>query len=140
MQLFSFINQTILSCIHALIDANNLSGTLPSELAKLPSLKEIRTYQNQIGGTIPTEFGSISNLTVLDLETNNFTGLFFFPELFQLGSTLTTLRGSGNLFSGSIPTSIGLMSQLQQLWILNNGITGTIPTEITSLTNLRTSS
>ena len=119
-------------------DANNLGGTLPMELAKLPSLQEIHAYVNQISGTIPIQLGSLSNLTLLDLENNNFSGPFFFPELFQLASTLTTLRGSYNSFSGSIPTEIGLMTQLQQIWISNNRITGTIPAEITSLTDLRT--
>jgi len=118
------------------LDGNNLSGTLPKEVAALSSLGELHVYNNSIGGTLPSELGSLTNLNFLDLEVNGLQGTLFMPELLKTAGTLKYFRGSDNKFVGSIPTWIGNLTGLRELWATDNSLTGSIPNEITSLTNL----
>ena len=122
----------------SIADSNNLSGTLPTEVAALKSLSELHVYDNTIGGSLPTELGSLSTLLLLDLEVNKFQGQLFFPELLKTAGTLQKLRGSYNNFVDSIPSWIGDFSGLQEFWAIGNSFTGSIPTEITRLTDLGT--
>jgi Leucine-rich repeat (LRR) protein len=92
---------------------NNLQGTLPTEIAALRSLSELRVYFNNIGGTLPTELGSLTSLSLLDLEVNHFEGNLFFDQLLNTNYTLKYLRGSDNKFVGSIPSWIGNLTGLQ---------------------------
>ena len=121
------------------IDMNNLQGTLPTEIAVLRSLSELHVYYNSIGGTLPTELGSLTSLSLLDLEVNHFEGTLFFEQLLNAKHTLRTLCGSNNQFVGSIPSWIGELTGLQEFWAADNSLTGSIPTELTRLTDLGTS-
>jgi len=69
--------------------SNQISGTIPSEIGLLPSLKFLFLYGNQISGTIPSEIGMMTSLTDLLL--------------------------SDNQISGTIPSEIGLLASLEQL-------------------------
>ena len=119
-----------------LLDQNNLQGTLPTEVSVLKSLSELHVYFNNITGTLPTELGSLSELSLLDLERNHFQGPLFFPELLNTAETLKIFRSSFNAFVGSIPSWIGDLIGLQEFWATDNSLTGSIPTEITRLTDL----
>ena len=41
---------------------NQLSGTIPSEIGLLTSLKGLLLFNNQLSGTIPVELGGLSQL------------------------------------------------------------------------------
>ena len=56
------------------VSQNNLQGSLPSELADLPSLEIISVCSNAMTGTIPSALGSLSELKSLGLGNNGFTG------------------------------------------------------------------
>ena len=86
-------------------------------------------------GSLPRELGSMSHLSKLDLEENEFSGNPFFNEIFSL-KKLREYKLSNNAFTGSIPTRISDLPLLESLWLANNAITGTIPNEITDLANL----
>ena len=49
--------------------------------------------------------------------------------------TVLDLRDNG--LTGSIPAELGSLSNLQGLWLENNGLTGSIPAELGSLSNLQ---
>ena len=53
---------------------NNLSGTIPIEIANLTALKRIKVWSNQLTGTIPSEIGNLTELESLQLNNNNFSG------------------------------------------------------------------
>jgi hypothetical protein len=57
------------------LSANNLTGTVPSTMALLTTLKGIWLRENGLSGNIPGEvFGSLPKLIILYLQDNNFEG------------------------------------------------------------------
>ena len=79
---------------------NNLKGTIPSELGKLP-LEELYLFSNFLGGAIPA-------------------------ELFDADSMLE-LRLDNNFLQGPLPTEVGKMTDLEDLRLHNNNVGRTPP-------------
>ena len=52
------------------LDRNDLTGTIPTELARL-NLKYLYLFQNRLEGFIPREIGKIKSLEYLELSRNN---------------------------------------------------------------------
>ncbi|MCC6639402.1 leucine-rich repeat domain-containing protein [Candidatus Falkowbacteria bacterium] len=77
------------------VSNNNLTGSLPAEIAQLSKLKVLNASNNAMTG-VPAEIGQLTNLQVLDLSNNQLTGL---PN--ELGNlkNLQTLNLSGNNYS-----------------------------------------
>ena len=57
-----------------LLDDNQLTGKIPSELGSLANLEWLQLNNNQLTGTIPAELGRMTNLMVLRLAGNQLTG------------------------------------------------------------------
>ncbi len=76
------------------------------------------------------------HITHLNLDSNNLVGPFPGAELLNLpGLQVLNLRWNDQL-TGSIPTEIGNLPDLREFRISQNGFTGSIPIEIGSATNL----
>ena len=119
---------------HLYLYNNELTGTIPAELGALTVLTELLLNGNNLTGTIPTELGNLTNLITLNLFDNELTGTI--PA--ELGA-LTVLRGlhlNGNNLTGTISTELGNLSSLEALNLLDNELTGTIPAELGALTVL----
>ena len=57
------------------LHGNDFTGTIPDVWAsRLPNLRELLIYENQLTGTIPSSLGEISSLTRFEFGTNNITG------------------------------------------------------------------
>ena len=117
------------------IPANNLSGTIPLELVRLPQLRTVNLEGNALSGTIPPEFGNLTHLNSIRLGLNQLYGDL--PA--ELGSleNLSHLDLSFNRLTGGIPAELGNLGELETLNLSGNGLSGTIPTEIGQLTNLK---
>jgi LRR receptor-like serine/threonine-protein kinase FLS2 len=74
--------------------ANLLTGTLPSSLSEVTTLKEIHLSYNSFTGTIPSGIGAIFPLQSLSLQWNSFIG--------------------------TIPSSLGMLSNLLVLKLFTN--------------------
>ena len=85
-------------------------------------------------GSIPPELGGLTNLTSLDLSSNDFSGPIP-PELTQM-TTLTNLNLGYNYLTGPIPPELTQLKNLTNLNLGGNNFTGAMPTELTQLTNL----
>ena len=116
------------------LSENNLSGTLPAELAMLTKLGGLILTDNQLTGTIPIELSQLRELASLDLNENRLRGAIP-PELANL-TPMVYLDLSDNRFSGAIPIELGALSQLRTLALSSNNLNGTIPPELGALSSL----
>ena len=57
-----------------MLDSNQLTGTIPSELGDLTNLTWLDLGGNQLSGSIPTELGQLANLYHLYLAGNQLIG------------------------------------------------------------------
>uniref|UniRef100_A0A7N2LD90 non-specific serine/threonine protein kinase n=1 Tax=Quercus lobata TaxID=97700 RepID=A0A7N2LD90_QUELO len=142
-----------------------IQGYLPSDIGiTLPNLETFFISRNRFTGSIPMSISNASNLHMLNLASNKFTGkvpsleklnrmrLFSISEN-QLGngggndlSFLCSLSNATNLrdleintnnFGGKLPKCIGnISSTLTFLYLNNNKISGNIPNVIGNLINL----
>ncbi|KAK1305677.1 putative LRR receptor-like serine/threonine-protein kinase RLK [Acorus calamus] len=139
---------------------NDLSGPIRPSLNNCTKLQHLDLAFNYLIGHIP-DFSSLTELRVLNLSDNAFTGpvpwtsLFqktkltdfligdnpsldrsLFPEELTSLHRLTTLYLSNCSLHGPIPPSIGNLTKLIVLELSVNSLTGPIPQEITRLTKL----
>ena len=70
-------------------------------MGNLSNLTDLDLFSNQLTGGIPAELGSLSNLTNLNLSRNQLTG--------------------------EIPAELGSLAGLEELFLRGNGLTGCIP-------------
>ena len=117
------------------LSVNNLSGSIPPELANLASLERLILNLNPLTGSIPPELGNLANLLTLRIWENELSGPIP-PELGNLAS-LETLSIGGNNITGSIPPELGNLANLEQLFITDNAVAGSIPPELGNLTSLK---
>ncbi|PZR05814.1 MAG: hypothetical protein DI539_24790, partial [Flavobacterium psychrophilum] len=108
---------------------NNMTGRIPSSIAKLKKVNTMRVQYNNINGRIPSSISEMTSLSFLNLSNNAITGAI--PE--SIGS-LTNLSWLGlyNLPSlgGPLPASLFVLPNLESLYIYFTGISGSIPTVI----------
>ena len=92
---------------------------------------ELRLGDNGLTGSIPTALGSLATLRWLDLSSNELSG----PIPGALGNLadLVVLRLSWNDLSGSVPSWLGNMPSLLVLYLLGNELTGDVPEELANL-------
>ncbi|XP_044956143.1 receptor-like protein 15 [Hordeum vulgare subsp. vulgare] len=142
------------------LDASyNRLNKLPVDINNtLPNLEYLALSRNYFQGIFPSAFSYLDSLQFLDLSYNNFSdniGAAFFGSM----SNITALKLSGNHFYGSFPRDIVLPSILHLLvddneitgefsqmicgsrFLMtfdasNNKLTGTLPTCISSFTEL----
>lgn len=108
-----------------MIQHNDLTGTLPPELADLRTLSTVLIHNNRLTGSLDNLFrrDSTSNssssyrLAVLDFSRNEFSGTL--PgQIFTLSPLLTSLIGTDNCLTGRLPEEICIASSLSSV-ILN---------------------
>lgn len=120
--------------IHLDLAGNNLSGSIPSEVGLLDSLRILAFHFNNLAGEIPPEIGKLSVLKTLSLSVNQLTGKIP-SEIGDLGA-LSHLGIGDNQLTGEIPVAIGKLRALKTLHLYDNQLTGNIPPEIGNLSAL----
>ncbi|KAJ4807577.1 Leucine-rich repeat protein kinase family protein [Rhynchospora pubera] len=86
--------------VSIMLSGKGITGNIPSELTKLPSLVELHLDGNSFSGPIP-DFSGSPNLEIIHLENND--------------------------LSGGLPSSFGDLAHLKELYIQNNKLSGVIP-------------
>ena len=108
------------------LSSNRLSGTIPSTIGQLTSLKSLNLGDNELIGTIPSTIGQLTSLKSLYLGDNKLIGTI--PSTIgQLSLNLFALSLSNNQLSGTIPQTIGKLSSLLFLGLNDNRLTGIVP-------------
>lgn len=127
-----------ISCLQGCVteiefEANNLVGTIATEIGLLPNLRIWGMERGGLTGSIPTQIGNLSNLIFIDLDFNAITGSLS-SELLSL-SALTQLDLNNNQMTGSI-NGIGVFPKLEFLQLHSNFFTGTVPESLGESTKL----
>lgn len=109
-------------------------STIPNEVGILTQLSWLDVSTNQLKGTIPSEIGVLSKMEWLNFYTNQLTGSI--PSEIGHLPRLEYLDFGNNQLTGSIPSEIGQLSELLWLKFETNRLTGSIPSEIGLLSHL----
>ena len=113
------------------LSGNTLIGNLPNELTNLTNLKQLILYNNRLTGSIPSQIGNLTKLQVLNLTNNTLSGII--PASLGNCLSLTDLRLSNNRFTGGIIPEIGNLALLQYLYLDKNQFAGSIPAVLGNL-------
>ena len=116
------------------INANNLSGEIPKEIGDLKVLYNLQINTNKLTGSIPVEIGNMPELLFAYLHSNELTGNI--PSEIQGSTKLQILNLAGNKLSGTLPPEIGNLKNLKNFTLQNNQITGNIPSELGNASSL----
>jgi len=71
------------------VNANSLTGPLPTSWSTLQFLNEYSIHSNHITGSIPNIYGNLSSLSLIDFGSNHLTGTLP-SEIFQLKEPVLT--------------------------------------------------
>ncbi|KAK4492991.1 hypothetical protein RD792_000039 [Penstemon davidsonii] len=80
--------------ISLLLQNNQLSGVVPTDIGKLPELQTLDLSSNQFVGEIPSSLGRLTRLSYLRLSKNNLTG--------QIPGSVANLTGLSFFVAGNI--------------------------------------
>ncbi|KAF5475308.1 hypothetical protein F2P56_007122, partial [Juglans regia] len=139
------------------LEANQFSGTVPSEHGKLVNLEILVLSSNNLSGNLPKELGGLKNLTDLEMVASGLEGpipstisvleklkdlritdistgtIQAFPELTNMtGLTRIVMRNCN--ISGEIPDYIWGMNSLLTLDLCFNKLSGELPSVISTET------
>eukprot|EP00258_Populus_trichocarpa_P029843 XP_024445862.1 probable leucine-rich repeat receptor-like serine/threonine-protein kinase At3g14840 isoform X3 [Populus trichocarpa] len=130
----TFSNGTICHVISIVLKAQNLGGSLPSDLGRFPYLQEIDLSRNYLNGTIPAEWGA-TPLATISIIGNRLTG----PIPKEIGniSTLANFTVEFNQLSGVLPPELGNLTRLEKMHLSSNYFTGQLPATFEKLTTLK---
>lgn len=113
---------------------NNLTGTIPPEIADLQRLNSLELYDNLLTGEIPESIGRLSQLRFLGLSGNPLEGTLP-PSLGNL-SQLEGISVSYSTVHGQIPAVLGALENLRGITLHDNDLSGPIPSELGALLEL----
>ncbi|XP_057457765.1 probable leucine-rich repeat receptor-like serine/threonine-protein kinase At3g14840 [Lotus japonicus] len=130
----SFNNNSVCHVVSIVLKAQNLSGTLPPDLVRLPYLQEIDLTLNYLNGTIPKQWATL-NLVNISFYGNRLSGTV--PEEFGKITSLKSLVLEFNQLSGNLPSELGNLPQIETLLLRSNNFTGELPATFARLTTLK---
>lgn len=116
------------------VELNIISGRLPDDLFRLPSLKILSLQENQLSGGMSPRFGNLSSLDRLDISFNSFSG--HLPNVFGTLRKLEFFSAQSNLFRGPLPPSLCHSLSLKMLYLRNNSLNGEINLNCSAMTQL----
>uniref|UniRef100_K3YQC5 Leucine-rich repeat-containing N-terminal plant-type domain-containing protein n=1 Tax=Setaria italica TaxID=4555 RepID=K3YQC5_SETIT len=116
---------------------NKLSGSIPPGLGNCSKLRVLKAGHNYLSGTLPEEIFKATLLEHLSFSSNGLQGMLYNTHIFKL-SNLSILDLGENKFSGMIPDSIGQLTRLQELHLDYNSMSGELPSTLSNCTNLIT--
>ncbi|KAL7263924.1 hypothetical protein ACSBR1_001974 [Camellia fascicularis] len=116
------------------LSINFLRGSLPPSLFQMSNLQVIDLSRNDFSGSIPMSI-NLSILEIFDISDNSFESSV--PVGICINSTrIRIIDFAVNHFFGRIPSGFGNCSSLEHLWLGQNFLAGDIPEDIFRLPRL----
>ncbi|KAJ6292095.1 hypothetical protein OIU76_024075 [Salix suchowensis] len=112
----------------------DLDGSLPKAIQKLPYLKQLDLWANYLSGNIPLEWAD-TKLEFLSLGVNRLNGTI--PSYLGNITTLRSLNIENNMFSGTVPPELGDLVNLENLTLSANNLSGELPLALANLIRLK---
>ncbi|KAG7025695.1 Tyrosine-sulfated glycopeptide receptor 1, partial [Cucurbita argyrosperma subsp. argyrosperma] len=129
------VNTTPISSLRLLDFSNNkFSRGIPQGLGNCPNLEVFRASFNSLTGSIPSDLYNVLSLKELSLHVNHLSGNI--GEGIVNLTNLRILELYSNALIGPIPMDIGKLSRLEQISLHINNLTGTLPASLMNCTNL----
>ncbi|KAJ6315084.1 hypothetical protein OIU78_018550 [Salix suchowensis] len=116
------------------LKGQDLAGSLPKSIVKLPYLKNLDLWANYLSGTIPPEWAN-TKLEILSVGVNRLTGPI--PSYLGNITTLRYLNIQNNMFSGTVPPELGNLINMENITLSANNLTGELPLALANLTKLK---
>jgi hypothetical protein len=101
-----------------------LYGTIPSSIGELSQLQILQLDNNQFTGILPSSFSRLVFLVQLYLSSNFLVG--HITDIFHDLQVLSHLVVNDNLFDGSLPVSISKLYNLNRIFLQNNVLSGNL--------------
>jgi hypothetical protein len=117
-----------------ILTSNNLTGSIPKEIADLDTLLNLRLFDNNLVGEIPLELYSLTELRSLYLNQNDLSGVIS-AEISNL-TFLNQLNLSENNLGGTIPEELWDLILLNIVDLSHNNLQGVISPHIQNLFRL----
>ncbi|CAA0824280.1 disease resistance family protein / LRR family protein [Striga hermonthica] len=139
--------------IIVILRSNNFSGEITPSICQLTSLQIVDLSHNRLSGRIPT---CLSNLTSMTTKRILFTPYYSTWETAFVESASVATKGkeltygrstlflvksvdlSNNILSGAIPSEVTSLVELRTLNLSRNNLTGSIPDNIGNMKQLET--
>jgi Leucine-rich repeat (LRR) protein len=112
---------------------NNLNGVLPASVDHLTEITTLDLKSNQLQGPIPP-LTDMVNLSRLNLSRNQLNGDL--PVSLGAMQRISTLDLGFNQLTGTIPAILGNIDHTNRIDLSNNNLTGSIPVELGRLKRL----
>ncbi|KAF0904567.1 hypothetical protein E2562_035461 [Oryza meyeriana var. granulata] len=115
---------------------NVLTGELPESIGLISKLEELRLTRNNLTGRLPRALSNWTSLRYLDLRSNSFVGDLAGVDFSGLAN-LTVIDVDSNSFTGTMPPSIYSCKAMKALRISHNHMSGQVAPEIGNLKELQ---
>ncbi|KAK8480336.1 hypothetical protein V6N11_013591 [Hibiscus sabdariffa] len=103
---------------------NGLTGGIAEDIFQLQNLSLLELQNNNFGGELSPGIGNLSKLVRLDISSNNFSGEI--PDVFSQLPSFRYLVAHSNQFTGGIPSSLSNSPTISLLNLRNNSLEGPI--------------
>lgn len=118
---------------YLVLGTSQLSGAIPSQIAKMSRLRQLTIHDNPLVGSLPTELGLMTKLTDIEIFNNLVSGTL--PTELGLLTDLNEMAFPDNEITGTIPSQLGLFTGMRRhLLLAGNNLSGTLPSELGQLT------
>eukprot|EP00298_Acanthocystis_sp_HF-20_P016144 c21391_g2_i2.p1 GENE.c21391_g2_i2~~c21391_g2_i2.p1 ORF type:complete len:726 (-),score=237.71 c21391_g2_i2:45-2222(-) len=115
--------------VHIEIGDCSFQSTIPSELGQLDQITHLALYQNHFSGSLPQQLYRLTNLLMLFVNENRNLAFELSSDILRF-PRLEHLKVDLTISTGTIPTEIFSLTDLQTFAIDNTLISGTVPSEI----------
>jgi len=114
----------------------NLVGEIPNEIGNMSQLRQLGLYGNSLGGSIPRSVFKLSHLVYLNLSGNKLIGEVYWEEMSHHQKKIERLILHNNLLEGSIEFHVLAKTPLLLLVLSNNKFGGYIDETVGSMSSL----